>query len=999
MANVNAFIQTFSGGEFGDAMSARVGIEAYQSSCEVMENWFPSAQGPMTRRPSLGYIDSFTNSDLKGILKSFQFDVNQNYLLLITSSGIEFFLNDGKLNTDEITATLPNGTFSNFTSWSDASDSGSSADATGGVMRMLSNGASQSKARTSFTVNEIGDTHVLRFEVLHGPVNLRIGSSAGGSQFLDEMELRTGTHFMSFVPTGATCHIEFWFKEDGAKYLDNMSILSGPSYIIPTQWAEEDLRGIYGGQDGDRLFLCHRDYRNRVLERRAHRSWSLIYFEPDDGPFDEGDGTIQMSVSERTGEITVTASRAYFQSSDLRRLLRITHPGQYTKMVANSDAVYGEPVKVVGVGRDRSFSIALTGTWTGTVTLERSVGNLNQFTAVLNYTANEAVTYNDSFDDADAETAGTHDDALRDATDDDVDGIMNNQTIYYRFVVLPGNWTSGTVTATITYKGGGSTVGVARLTNILSTTQANANVIEHFSKVGASDVWDIGCWGFDGSEHPNVVAFSSGRLWLARRRRLWASAPDDYFSFQDGSNDDHSIDITIRSRSNEGIRWMRHLDFLCVGTRNEEYVIRPGTVAEPISPSNTDPGLMSEEGGLGIEAQVGGDSIIFIHRSGRRVMQFVHNPRALTESSFISVDLNRLNPETVEDGVVNIAIQQEPERRIYAVVQSGQVKCSLFRREEEIVAWNTMRTQNGFIEDVCIFTEADVDAVYFIVRRRIGETYVRMIERLNNEVIVNDEDLVHLDSMLETEISRPEAILTFDARMAGEVVTIDASQGVFSLADEGKILWADNGRIRIDTYNSVFQIEGTILNDLQGEQDPDDEDAIVPRPVPPGKWGIAEEISVVNGLDHLEGEEVYVWADKAYFGTAVVTGGIVTLAEPASRIFIGKRMISRWKGLRLAYSAQKGTAVLQQKNVMHLGFILSRTADGLKYGQDFKRMKALILQSSSPVIESGVPYFSGERHEPFNGKFDTDPRLSIKADTPGPATIKALVPNIQVNER
>jgi hypothetical protein len=44
-------------------------------------------------------------------------------------------------------------------------------------------------------------------------------------------------------------------------------------------------------------------------------------------------------------------------------------------------------------------------------------------------------------------------------------------------------------------------------------------------------------------------------------------------------------------------------------------------------------------------------------------------------------------------------------------------------------------------------------------------------------------------------------------------------------------------------------------------------------------------------------------------------------------------------------------------------------------------------------------YFSGEAYEKFNGTTDMDPRIIIATANPGPATIKALIPNVQVNER
>lgn len=1000
MANLNAYIQTFAGGEFGDAMSARVAIDAYQASCELMENWFIQAQGPMTRRPSLEYIDSFDNSNLKGVLKRFEFDVGQNYLLVITEGSIDFALNDGRLITDVITASIANGTFSNFTGWSDNSETGSTAGAANGWLTLSCNGPAAAIARTTFTVNEANSRHIITFDVEHGPVNIRIGSSAGAYNYLNATELRRGHHRLEFTPTATgTCHLQFSFAgAESVKLIDNVSLLAGPNFSMPALWLEDDLRGIYTAQDGDRLWMFHRDYLPTLLERRGHYSWSIIYFEPDDGPFDPGEADIQLTPAAKVGQTTIGSSDPVFVSTDNRRLIRITQPGQYKRKVANSGGVFGDAIKVVGVGADRIFSANLSGTFTGTVTLERSNGNQNDFSKVTNFTGTLSVTFNDSYKTADTGKGGTSD-IVYDATNDTSDnpkGRLDNTTAFYRWAIYAGEWTSGTVTMELSSDSGSQT-GIARVTGYNSETEVDVEVLRPFSRAGASDVWDIGAWSEE-NEYPNVVTFAHGRLWTFRRRRVWSSVSDDYFSFQDGVEADQSVQLTLRSKSAEGVRWARELDFLCVGTRNEEYVIRSTSPSEPIGPVSAEPSLQGEEGSAGIEAEIGGDSIVFVHRNRRRVMQFSHNPKALSEDSFISVDLNRLNPDACEAGIINAVIQQEPDRRIYATLEDGTVKPALFRREEEIMGWATMSTR-GVFEDACVLREADEDVVYFIVRRFIGGEWVRMVERMRSEVQFNPEDLVHLDSMLETPISRP-AVSVLPSAIGLGAVTVTAADDAFEAGDVGKVMWIDGGRINVTGFTNSQAITGTIVYPLLGEArsiagDPDDK---IPRLVPGGFWGLATPVSSVTGLDHLEGEEVEIWADLAYAGTATVSDGEVELPYTASRVFVGLGFPSIWISLRLAYGAQKGTAINQNKGVKGMAFLLSDTADCLHYGDAPGKLSKLVALSQPAILGGSPRLFTGEAYRPFNGKTDRDPRIIIAALNPGPATIKAIVPNIQVNE-
>jgi hypothetical protein len=1009
MSNVNSYIQTFSGGEFGGAMSARVAIDSYQASCELMENWIMAAQGPMTRRPSLEFIDGFIDNDLTGVMKGFEFDVGQNYLLLLQDINICFYLNDGILDIDNVTSQISNGSFANFTGWTDNSESGASATAANGQLNLTSNGAAAAKARTTFTVNEANSTHILSFDVRNGPVALKIGTSAGDDGLLKATELRTGHHRLEFTPTSTgTTHLEISHDDTQAvKLVDNVQIITGETvFTMPAPWITADLRGIFTAQDGDRLYMFHRNYPSRVLERRGHRSWSLIYFEPDDGPFDPGPFSTRITPSAKNGTCTLTANEDAFDANDARRLIRLTHQGQYKRKVTNHAGSFSDPIKVSGIGANRAFTAAVTLTGSATVTLQRSVGNQNDYAKVITVTATTSNVYNDSYALAFATTAGggATNDAVYNASGK-TEGHMDNQTVFYRWAVNTSDYASGTVTMELSSNSGSQT-GIARILSVTNATTAPAEVLQNFAQAGETDVWDKGSWA-DDDEWPNVVAFAHGRLWPFRRRRVWSSVSDDHFSFDDGvpsgtsSNADRSIQFTLRSKSAEGVRWARELDFLCIGTRNEEYVVRSTSAAEPVGPSTAEPSLQGEEGGAGIEAVIGGDSIIYIHRNERRVMQFAHNPRALSEDSFISVDLTRLNPEACEDKIVNAAVQGEPERRIFAVTKSGIVKPALFRREEEIMGWGTMRTQ-GIIEDVHVLREASEDVVYFIVRRQVNGSWVRMIERLRSEVVLNDEDLVHLDSMLETEIVRPATAIEVSSIDVGPV-TITATDDVFEVADEGKILWQNGGQIRIDTFTDARTLEGTILYPLRGRlnyiaEQVDGRPVYEPSLIPEGRWGLAQPTSTVTGLDHLEGETVSIWADMAYRGTAVVSGGAITLPGTFSRIFVGLNFTSIWKSLKLAYGATKGTAVTQPKMVTTMGLVLDRTADTVLFGDTPGKLKRLVV--STPESLLGVPrYFSGEAYEKFNGTTDMDPRIIIATANPGPATIKALIPNVQVNER
>jgi hypothetical protein len=58
---------------------------------------------------------------------------------------------------------------------------------------------------------------------------------------------------------------------------------------------------------------------------------------------------------------------------------------------------FSNPVRVSGVGNDRKISVITTGTWSGTLTLQRSlIGPTSGFVAVSNITTNTTTNYDDT---------------------------------------------------------------------------------------------------------------------------------------------------------------------------------------------------------------------------------------------------------------------------------------------------------------------------------------------------------------------------------------------------------------------------------------------------------------------------------------------------------------------------------------------------------------------------------------------------------------------------
>lgn len=159
--------------------------------------------------------------------------------------------------------------------------------------------------------------------------------------------------------------------------------------------------------------------------------------------------------------------------------------------------------------------------------------------------------------------------------------------------------------------------------------------------------------------------------------------------------------------------------------------------------------------------------------------------------------------------------------------------------------------------------------------------------------------------------------------------------------------------------------------------------------------------TTVSGLGHLEGETVCLWANGKNLGTYTVSSGAITASEEVTTGICGLVYTAQFKSTKLAYAANQGTALLQRKNIKHLGVILKDTHyQGLEYGPDFTTMDNL------PLMKDGTATAADTIHshydEPvfeFPGHWDTDSRLCLQATAPKPCTVLAAVIGIEVNER
>jgi len=153
---------------------------------------------------------------------------------------------------------------------------------------------------------------------------------------------RSGTHFISEVKDSSkrTILIPFVYStvqaymlEFGHQYIRfyrNESVLLNGAGSAPlevaTPYTQDDLLTLDFTQSADVLYLVHKNYPPKQLNRLGATNWTLTDFDFSDGPYHEQNSTATtLTPSHKTGTATITASAATFVSTDVGRWIRIRH--------------------------------------------------------------------------------------------------------------------------------------------------------------------------------------------------------------------------------------------------------------------------------------------------------------------------------------------------------------------------------------------------------------------------------------------------------------------------------------------------------------------------------------------------------------------------------------------------------------------------------------------------------------------------------------------------
>lgn len=733
MAKQNIYAQSFNTGVQDKTALPRTDLERMRLAAEIQTNFLCKATGPAFMRPGLGYIGSALGSG-ECLLKPFVFGATDAALLAFSNNSLSIILDDEPLTRVSVSSTITNGDFSSATGWNTVGSNGGQATISGGVLTLnaVFVNATAMCNQTVATASP-GIEHALRIFVSHGPVQFRCGVAVGGQDLIPETTLPTGYHSLAFTPPSTAYSIRFSSTNIYDSVVDSIMVEGSGIMALPSPWTTGDLGNIRISQSADVCFIACNGVSPRRIERRGRRSWSVAFYLSDDGPFvAPTTQTIRLTTDGLNGNANLFSDTPFFNTGHVGGIFRLDQSGQYIQQSLSSEDSFSDPIRVTGVNNtsaggenDRDFLYTIAGTWSGTISLQRSFDS--------------ATT---GFKEVDTETANVTDKSYSD--DDD------NSIYWYRLGFAEGNFTSGAALVALGYDGGGG-YGICRVTAYIGPTQVSIEILKPFLKKGPTRDWREGEWS-DDNGWPSAVTLSDGRLWWSGDDRLWGSVSDAFASFnEEVEGDSGPIARSIATGGVNATQWLLSLQRLLAGTEGVVATVKSSSLDEPLTPSNLGVKDSSTTGAAAIDPAKIDTRGIFVERSGTALLELTFDGGS---ADYVASEISKLTTDIFASGIKQLAVQRRPDTRIWIVLNDGSAVCFVYEADDKVAAFIPITT-DGLIESVAVLPALTQDRVYFCVNRTISGSSVRYIEKMAMDSEVKPATLCKVMDAFKAGVNSP----------------------------------------------------------------------------------------------------------------------------------------------------------------------------------------------------------------------------------------------------
>lgn len=490
-------------------------------------------------------------------------------------------------------------------------------------------------------------------------------------------------------------------------------------------------------------------------------------------------------------------------------------------------------------------------------------------------------------------------------------------------------------------------------------------------------------FGADGSSDcPGAVSYFDQRRIFAgtvnKPQNVWMTRPgtESNLSYSIPSRAVDGITFRIASRENNTIRHIMPLAELLLLTSSMETKISSKN-SDSLTQATVGNFPQSYIGASNVQPVTVNNNLIYEAARGGHVMEAAYSWQA---SGYTSGDLSLRAPHLFDGYTIkDMAYAKAPYPIIWAVSSNGKLLGLTYVPTQQVGAWHEHNT-DGTFESCTTVAEGAEDALYVVVKRTIGGTTKRFIERMASRFFTSLHDAYFVDCGA-----------TLDSPLTVTAIT-KANPGVVTSAAHG----LNNGdQVDLSDIVGMVELEGVrafvanktantfeLTNELGAN--------INTTAYTTFTSGYARKaiLTINSGLSHLEGKTVSILANGAVQPQQIVTGGAITLEQPASRVHIGLPYTTDVQTLPLAFEAAEAGGQGRQKSLNQAHLRLYQSG-GVKVGPNFENMETAKLRTTEPY---GTPPSLKTKTIPIrlSPAWDAEGQTCLRQDQPLPFTLVSM---------
>lgn len=649
--------------------------------------------------------------------------------------------------------------------------------------------------------------------------------------------------------------------------------------------------------------------------------------------------------------LTATDKSDIFDANHVDALWKITHTVAST--VTEADFVDADDVTdsvTMQLGRVCDFTV--TGTWTGTVALQRSHDLTATWKDVVTTSGGDNITYSEP---------------------EDIDDAL------YRAKFLDDN--SGTAVVTIVARSF-DVDGVVQIVQYMDPCNVRAIIKHPLGGTDATKTWAEGAWSVD-EGYPSTIALYEERQIYANTigspQTIWLSETDVWHSFLAGVESSDSFERTIASNQVNIIQWMSSQTSLMLGTTGGGWKIFASGVDEALTPDNLNAKQQSGHGSAHIQAMLMNNSTIFVQRQGSIVRKLQYS---FDLDVWLAPNLTILSEHITGEGLTQIAMQKIPYSILWGTREDGELIGLTMEESQEVLGWHH-HDYGGNVESVAVRPSLAEDEIWIAIKRVIDSNTVRYIEQIQpTDWGTEQSSCFFVDSGL-----------SFDG---GDAVTLlgvsKASICVITATAHGLL---DGSQIRIIDVVGMTELNDNVYSvgaivDVNSFQLRDASDSLnIDSTGFTAYTSGGEALWVENAfgtLDHLEGETISALGDGGYYGQETVALGIVVLDDYYNRVHIGLPYTAKVKPMTLSMASEPGALFGVNQRITEVLLRLHETLD-CEVGADFTTMDAYAFREWDDPLEAATPVYTGDKILSFPGSYERQGNICIQSAKPLPLTV------------